>query len=634
MTNAKHDKAAERDHGAKAAQEKSLEREKLERGPLRNLDRAAMLREGRKELLQEVLGVARDVKNDVEQRCERMEKAARTNASDHFAKSPDTAVDHRSAQREAAEQVRTAERQRELERAVASLREAAQTTVAAIESLSVRHRAEEARLQKELTEALKAAPNAGLAANELRAQQREREAMVSERLDALADRHMAEAERLGSFVAEMRKTILAFAQEAQKNLAEGTDRSHDDAMVQSRERSQRFEEECRDIVALRNLWDGRFADIEALKRTWEKAAKGERSDAAGYDAARSKFWDAVNNAKANADKDAQEVRRLLDRARVEWQGGSNAPLMAASSARLDEMKKAAELGDKRMNEWVEADRRARLITIDHVADKGRHAELALDASNLRLLANSDNSARGKHYDVADLRNLDFVRSKERQETNAQRRDARRGERADESHDIFEEMAIALAEARVKREQALMAVEREKAMTEAAANREHKLEELRASKPRHLDGESEEQRRASKASSVARVEEFLEQARKQIERFDQFEKALAARQQRDLAQAQKELADQRETLSARQALGRVRDLEQRLAEERAELGRLWVAMDSRRNADEKQMLDAIYQARSGEEREQGIERAKIRQEEAQREQEERIAELEKKRSAHD
>lgn len=521
--------------------------------------------------------------------------------------------------REALEPSRANEWGRHLDQVGESLRDAARSAVFAAESMSARHEAAGSAFRNELE------------AERVLARQQGREERVADRLETLAERQIEEVDRLGELVSGMRQASLSFAQDVLAHLEEDAGQPHAQWLQDAQDRLQRFKEEWRDVVATGSLWDGRFSDVEAVKRTWERAAEGQKADAKGYEAARSSFWELVN---AALDDDAREVRRLLDRAGVEWQEGRNAPLLAVSSTRLEQMREAAALGDEQMAKWVEADRRARTITIDHVAGKGTHPELAIEASNLRFLAQSDNSARGKWYDLADRRSLDFRRSDEWQAANEESRNRRRGERADESHERFEAMAVALAQQRLEREKGRAAAEHQKELNEAVGNRERKARELRDSSLRPLNGESEELRRSRQEGLLKELDRFLNGARRQIEALQESERRLHERQQQELLQVRQSLADEESTPAAREALERIRGLEERFAAERDEIEGVRRDMDTRRNADERRMLDAIYLATSIEAQEERVKRAFERQQQTQQEQERRLDELARKRHAHD
>ena len=534
------------------------------------------------------------------------EHQAAADAAHSLSEEIDEALSRIDRAREALEPARANEWGRHLDQVGESLRDAARSVVFAAESMSARHEATVSAFRKELEGG--------------------REERVADRLQTLAERQNAEVDRLGKLVSDMRQASLSFVQDVHADLQENAGQSQD-----AQDRLQRFDEEWRDIVAMGNLWDGRFSDIEAVKRTWERAAEGQKADAKGYEATRSNFWDLVN---AALDDDAREVHRLLDRVGVEWQQGNNAPLLAVSSARLEQMREAAALGDEQMRKWVEADRRARTITIDHVADKGTHPELAIDAGNLRFLAQSDNSARGKWYDAADRRNLDFRRSEEWQAANETSRDRRRGERAEESHERFEAMAIALARQRLEQERGRASAEHHSELNEAVENRERKTKELRDSSLRPMNGESEELRRSRQEGLLKELDTFLNGARRQIEALQDSERRLHERQQQELLQVRQSLADEHSTPIAREVLERIRSLEQRFAAERNEIEGVRRDMDTRRNADERRMLDAIYLATSREAQEERVERAFERQQQTQQDQERRLEELTRKRYTHD
>ena len=391
--------------------------------------------------------------------------------------------EHGGSQREALEQSQSNEWGRHFDQIRESLEAAERSVLYAAESMLARHEETTSTLRNELQAKLDAARNRdqsdpSLTASDRSAREQQREKVVAGELETLARRQLYEAGRLLSLVSDTREAMRAFTQDAQANVTESAGRFNEQQLQVSQERLERFNEQQRGIVALRIVWDGRLSDVQAMKRTWDKAAAGPaaelekkwdqldekgRRDAAvkAYEKAREKFWGMVNN---KADDDAREVSRLLDRVGVEWQKGKNAPLLDGLT-----------------------------VTLDHVADKASHPKLALDASNLRFLTTDDNSARGNKFGVTDRRNVDFVTSEEQQIRNAKSRDRAAGKRFDKVHATYD--ALVEAKQGLKQEQDRAAAQHQKEVNEAVANREKKVDELRTSNLRLLNGEDENLRRA-------------------------------------------------------------------------------------------------------------------------------------------
>jgi hypothetical protein len=150
----------------------------------------------------------------------------------------------------------------------------------------------------------------------------------------------------------------------------------------------------------------------------------------------------------------------------------------------------------------------------------------------------------------------------------------------------------------------------------------------------MNGESEELRRSRQEGLLKELDTFLNGARRQIEALQESERRLHERQQEELLQVRQSLENEESTSTAREALETIRSLEQRFAAERDEIEGLRRDMDTRRNADERRMLDAIYRATSRETQEESITRAIERQQQTQQDQERRLEELARKRYTHD
>ena len=502
-----------------------------------------------------------------------------------------------------------------------SMEAAVRSVLYAAESMLARHEATASALRNELQAKLDAAqtrdqsdPN--LTASDRLARQQQRENVATGELETLAKRELYDVGRLEGLVSDTREAIRSFTQDAQANLAESAGRSNEQQLQDGQERLQRFNEQHSDIVALRIVWDGRLSDVQAMKTTWDKAAagpaaelekkwdqldeKGRREAAAkAYETARENFWGLVNKPSDDA---AREVHRLLDRAGAEWQKEKKAPLLQGMT-----------------------------ITLDHVADKAAHPRLALDASNLRFLTREDNSARGNKLSVTDRRNVDFVSSAEQQIRNAKRRDWAASQRFDKSHATYD--ALVEAKQRLKQEQDRVAALHQKESSEAIANRDKKVNELRSADLRLLNGEDESLRRARQNTRLDDLNKFLDAALKQSGQLQQFELSMHERQQQELSQEMERLA-RGPAITAEQMREEIHKLQLRVSEEQREFENLWRDMDIMRNLDELRMLRAIYEAASRQAQEESIKRASELQQQTQEEQDRRLRELARERDTHD
>lgn len=524
------------------------------------------------------------------------------------------------SRREAHDQSQTNEWARHLDQVRQSLLAAAQSIVFAAESMLARHKATESALRNELQAKMDAAqtrdqsdPN--LTASDRLARQEQHEKEVAGELETLTKRELYDVSRLQDLVSDTRETIRSFTQDLQANVAESAGRSNEQQLQVSQERLDRFNEQQRGNIALRIVWDGRLSDVQAMKTTWDKAAAGPAAEleskwdqlnesgrreaaAKAYEKARENFWGLVNRP---ADEAAREVHKLLDHAGAEWKG-KNAPLLEGMT-----------------------------ITLDHVADKAAHPRLALDASNLRFLTKEDNSARGNKLSVTDRRNVDFVNSEEQQIRNAKRRDRAAGQRFDKSHATYE--ALVEAKQRRKQEQDRVVAQHQKESSEAIANRDKKVNELRSADLRLLNGEDENLRRARQETRLDDLNKFLNAALKQSGQLQQFELSMHERQQQELSQEMERLA-RGPAMTAEEIRDEIRKLQLRVAEEQSEFENLWRDMDIKRNLVELRMLRAIYEAASRQAQEESIKRALELQQQTQEEQDRRLRELARERDTHD
>ena len=502
-----------------------------------------------------------------------------------------------------------------------SLEAAVQRVLYAADSMTARHQAAASILRNELQAKLDAAqtrdqsdPN--LTASDRLARQQEHEKVVAGELETLAKRELYDIGRLQDLMSDTYAAIRSLTQDAQANVAESAGRSNEQELQISQERLQQFNEQHRNNLALRIMWDGRLSDVQSIKTTWDKAAAGPaaelkskwdqlddkgRREAAerAYDKARDNFWSLVNQP---ADEAAREVHRLMDSAGAEWQKGKNAPLLQGMT-----------------------------ITLDHVANKAAHPSLALDASNLRFLTKEDNSARGNKMSVTDRRNVDFVTSEERQVRNAKRRDQAAEQRFTKSHAQYE--ALLEVKQRLKQKQDRVTALRQKEMGEAVEKRDKKVEELRTNNLRLLNGEDESLRRARQNTLLDDLNKFLNAALKQSTELQQFELSMHERQQQELSQELKKLAGEH-GITAQQVVEEVSNLERRFTNNQSKFEGLWRDMDKLRNLEELRMLRAIYEAATRQAQEENIKRVLERQQQMQQDQERRLRELAEESDAHD
>jgi hypothetical protein len=624
------DAAQEQKHQAtaEALKDKSTGHDKLNRGAAEQLERARETAMWAREMVQGAQKAAVDLIKEFNEPLDRTAPRFQAVMDTVEPAGPGGAAqslrdEHSRSQREALEQSQSNEWGRHFDQIRESREAAAQSVAFAAESMLARHEATESTLRNDLVAKKDAArnrdqPAGSMTASDVLARQQQREEVVAGELETLARRQLDDAGRLLSLVSDMREAIRSFTQDAQANVTESAGRSNEQQLQDSQERLRRFNQQRRDIVALRMVWDGRLSDVEPMKRTWDKAAAGPAAElerkwdqldergrreaaAKAYETAREKFWGLVNKP---ADDAAREVHRLLDRVGAQWQKEKNAPLLDGIT-----------------------------ITLDHVADKAAHPKLALDASNLRFLTTDDNSARGNNFGVTDRRNVDFVSSEEQQLRNAKSRDRAASKRFDKGHATYDVLVVAKAEQRLKQEQERVAAQHHKESGEAVENRDKKADELRTSNLRLMNGEDENLRRARQNTRLDDLNKFLNAALKQSGQLQQFEQSMHERQQQELSQEQQRLAGG-PAMTAEQILEEIRMLQLRFAEEQSKFENIWRDMDILRNLDELRMLRAIYEAASRQAQEESIKRALERQQQTQQDQDRRLRELARERDAHE
>lgn len=135
--------------------------------------------------------------------------------------------------------------------------------------------------------------------------------------------------------------------------------------------------------AAQKAFASRFSETPALKQIWEEAAQNLPNTPAGFAEARGNFWRIVNNGKS---AEAETVRKILQEAGYELQGGNTAPMLKM------------EGWDKRLTREI-TDRR---LTIDHADPKSAALEKTQDSRNLRFMTQRDNSFRGNRFGKDDL----------------------------------------------------------------------------------------------------------------------------------------------------------------------------------------------------------------------------------------
>lgn len=631
MPNLTHSEEQEQKRTADAVMEKSAGRanrqQTQERNPLMQVAKEIDLQRRRDTMLMGARLDVDELKREVTSAIEEMKRSV-TNEKDRTRDSfrpggPDGAA---QTVRDALEQSRANQRLAQLEKIAQSLNDMVRSVEHARESISARLRDTTVDFRRELDAELAKAPGEKVDGQE------RLELDAGERRVALAQRQVDEVDRLQQFFAEAHQASLSFARDIQSSLARDSTRSNEPWLQQLQDRLRKFDEQCDLIVAMRNVWDGRFSDVEALRRTWERAAAGKSNDKNGFDEARESFWKSINEARAAAERnqdhdqrrlteqevDARQVVKLLDKVGVQWQEGTNAPLLGRANAKIEELRQAAKDGDQKAGEVVKRFDDSVRITIDHVADKKAHPALTLDASNLRFLDNRDNSARGNLQDVAEGRKVDFVRSEEHQAENAARRDQAASQRLNKVYDRLEDAAIELAE-KLKLAQLRTSTDHQRDLNAAQEAGADKLAQLRGPNLRFMDGENEAQRRERREQLVQAYEHFHREQEQQIKSLQAFETRLHATQKLELSQAQANASDASASTK----------VFMRSAEDRERFEQLWSAMDEKRHQGAAQMLVAL-QAATREAREEAIKRAYEQQQQTKQAQEALLAKFEQER----
>jgi hypothetical protein len=135
--------------------------------------------------------------------------------------------------------------------------------------------------------------------------------------------------------------------------------------------------------AAQKAFASRFSETPALKQIWEQAAQNLPNTPAGFAQARENFWQVVNN---GTSAEAETVRKILQEAGYELQGGKSAPMLKMQG------------WDKRVTREI-TDRR---LTIDHADPKSAAVDKTQDSKNLRFMTQRDNSFRGNRFGDDDL----------------------------------------------------------------------------------------------------------------------------------------------------------------------------------------------------------------------------------------
>lgn len=531
--------------------------------------------------------------------------------------------DLRQAQQELLDNEQLKEQLEELEQAAKATQEAAKSVEFAAQSMQTRR--EETRCaviagqSAALAETAQADQTSGkFTAAEMTERQREREARVADDVAALMKNQTDEISRVAKLLHEIQKLTMSLVEDLQKGLPQD---------VAFENRLAQFNEKCERALAEAVLWYGRLSDIEAVKQTWEKASRGLENTPKGFAKARETFWGMLNE---GADEDAKRCRRLFEHLGVEWQQGTNAPLLAVESRRIKEMREGAE-HDEQMRKWYEQEIKGIRISVDHAADKKANDTLTLAASNLRLMTQSDNSARGNSYGVSERWKANLEKSSEEVEDSAEKRDHRRGKSAEKSHDRQEVKTFGVLQQQIAERQARAASNRSGELKKANESFETEALELRDLKLRPLDGETEGARSARQEKLREVLSQFHNAEREQLKELHASETRLEALQKVELQKAQLSASAQS---SAVELLKLEKAIQARFARDQIERDALRREMNICRNENGARMLEAIYAAATLKAQQEAIERAVAQQQETVEQQNERREALDRKRHAHE
>jgi hypothetical protein len=142
------------------------------------------------------------------------------------------------------------------------------------------------------------------------------------------------------------------------------------------------------IEYAQNAFSLKFSETAELNDLWQRSAQGKTS----FESARSEFWRLINNDDSH---DAMVVRKILDLAGYELQGGGNAPLLKMEW----EFSRNDPVGSKQNSD--------RKLSIDHKTPQSDPDSLILSSNNLAFLSSRDNSFRGNRYNAKDKLKADL-----------------------------------------------------------------------------------------------------------------------------------------------------------------------------------------------------------------------------------
>jgi hypothetical protein len=625
-------------HGRDQAQEQRQKagesaevRAKADHAADRPLTCAADVRKEEKSTSKILLGQTMAMKEDAVETRKRLERgtpAEHTAAQDAFEaarpKGAAQAIDQDRAQERARNETQASEWQAQSLRVAKAIEAAATAMEFAAKSITARQDSTERLLHDEQTRNSAAARDRDVAqdvgADEVTTRQQGRDETIDAQLKSLAEHDLADIAGLATVVKETRNAI-ASLQQAQAALEADAGASHGDRLAASREQLERFDEEWRLSLSMKLLFNGRFSDIEAVKKVWDQAATGKQNTKDGFAEVRAAFWESVNEQKSDA---AKEVHRLLSMAKVEWGRDTAAPLLDMQSTSNELIRKAAERGDTQAQQWDRAMGRNTRLSIDHVADKHSNPALTLDASNLRFTTHADNSARGNSYGVNDRWKADFERSEQEQAQRAETRDAQRARTAERSEDELRAKAVLLAPDRLRHVHAGAQERHEQALLTARSTHDGELRELRAAALTRLGAEAESARDIRQRQLLEVLERFQQSARGQMEAINRYELDVHSRQKRELGVVMEKLNET--SITRDDATQLILDTTRRHGAERRAVEGLWDEIQRRRNDTEALLMKAIYSAKTREAQEEQLRRATSEQQRAERFLQARLDEL--------
>jgi hypothetical protein len=216
------------------------------------------------------------------------------------------------------------------------------------------------------------------------------EGYAHRQIEALADNRQAVQERMRQDQAALQQALYGDASNAAardfalRRVLDEQDAARQALTLQAEQR--------RNSLEAQHAFANRFSATAELKSVWERAARGKDN----FEAARNAFWRQVNE---GADRDATAVRRIIEAAGFQLQGGTRAPLLKEQgwSERSRELMEQA----KDSGWFTRRELKDRVLEIDHAVAQSVDKSRGLDADNLRFMLGRDNAFRGNRHDDAD-----------------------------------------------------------------------------------------------------------------------------------------------------------------------------------------------------------------------------------------